>query len=122
MDMGVRRPRCPPGYQQQTNPDGNAGLVCVKVELRLPSARAMKRFKAVVIGGTGYGGAEMIRRLLIHPDVELTRVVAVDHVGEPLGAVHPPLTGRSDAAVRERARPPRRPGARTSRCSACRTR
>jgi N-acetyl-gamma-glutamyl-phosphate/LysW-gamma-L-alpha-aminoadipyl-6-phosphate reductase len=56
----------------------------------------MKRFKAVVIGGTGYGGAEMIRRLLIHPDVELTRVVAVDHVGEPLGAVHPPLTGRSD--------------------------
>ena len=56
----------------------------------------MKRFKAVVIGGTGYGGAEMIRRLLIHPDVALTRVVAVDHVGELVGAVHPPLTGRSD--------------------------
>ena len=56
----------------------------------------MKRFKAVVVGGTGYGGAEMIRRLLIHPDVELVRVVAVDHVGKPLGAVHPPLTGRSD--------------------------
>ena len=56
---------------------------------------AMKRFKAVVIGGTGYGGAELIRRLLIHPEVELVRVVAVDHVGEPLGAVHPPLTGRS---------------------------
>jgi N-acetyl-gamma-glutamyl-phosphate reductase len=55
----------------------------------------MKRFKAVVIGGTGYGGAEMIRRLLIHPDVELCRVVAIDHVGEPLGAVHPPLTGRT---------------------------
>ena len=56
----------------------------------------MKRFKAVVIGGTGYGGAEMIRRLLIHPDVELVRVVAVDHVGEPLGAAHPPLNGRSE--------------------------
>src|SRR6185295_13919743 len=55
----------------------------------------MKRFKAVVVGGTGYGGAELIRRLLIHPDVELSRVVAVDHVGEPLGAVHPPLTGRT---------------------------
>ena len=55
----------------------------------------MKRFKAVVIGGTGYGGAEMIRRLLIHPEVELVRVVAVDHVGEPLGAAHPPLTGRT---------------------------
>src|SRR4051794_40598095 len=55
----------------------------------------MKRFKAVVVGGTGYGGAELIRRLLIHSEVELVRVVAVDHVGEPLGAVHPPLTGRS---------------------------
>lgn len=55
----------------------------------------MKRFKAVVVGGTGYGGAEMIRRLLIHPEVELSRVVAIDHVGEPLGAVHPPLTGRT---------------------------
>jgi LysW-gamma-L-alpha-aminoadipyl-6-phosphate/LysW-L-glutamyl-5-phosphate reductase len=57
--------------------------------------KVMKRFKAVVIGGTGYGGAEMIRRLLIHPEVELTRVVSIDHVGEPLGAVHPPLAGRT---------------------------
>jgi N-acetyl-gamma-glutamyl-phosphate reductase len=55
----------------------------------------MKRFKAVVIGGSGYGGAELIRRLLIHPDVELVRVASVDHVGEPLGAAHPPLTGRT---------------------------
>jgi LysW-gamma-L-alpha-aminoadipyl-6-phosphate/LysW-L-glutamyl-5-phosphate reductase len=55
----------------------------------------MRRFKAVVIGGSGYGGAEMIRRLLIHPEVELVRVVSVDHVGEPLGAAHPPLTGRT---------------------------
>ena len=82
----------------------------------------MKRFKAVVVGGTGYGGAELIRRLLIHPEVELVRVVAVDHVGEPLGAVHPPLTGRTDAAVREH--PAGRGGPRraTSRCSACPTR
>jgi len=55
----------------------------------------MKRFSAVVIGGSGYGGAELCRRLLIHPDVELVRVVSVDHVGEPLGAAHPPLTGRT---------------------------
>jgi LysW-gamma-L-alpha-aminoadipyl-6-phosphate/LysW-L-glutamyl-5-phosphate reductase len=56
----------------------------------------MKRLRAVVIGGSGYGGAEMIRRLLIHPQVELERVVAVDHVGELLGAVHPPLLGRTN--------------------------
>ena len=73
------------------------GYLRAATEARPQSApRVMKRFKAVVIGGSGYGGAEMIRRLLIHPDVELVRVVAVDHVGEPLGAVHPPLTGRSD--------------------------
>ncbi|HZZ86264.1 MAG TPA: N-acetyl-gamma-glutamyl-phosphate reductase [Anaeromyxobacteraceae bacterium] len=52
-----------------------------------------KTFKAAVIGGTGYGGAELIRRLLIHPEVELLRVAAVDHVGEPLGAAHPSLEG-----------------------------
>ncbi len=57
--------------------------------------QAMKRFRAVVIGGSGYGGAEMIRRLLIHPEVELVRVASVDYVGEPLGAAHPPLTGRT---------------------------
>ena len=54
-----------------------------------------KRFRAAVIGGTGYGGAEMIRRLLLHPDVELCRVASVDLVGEPLGAAHPPLEGAS---------------------------
>jgi N-acetyl-gamma-glutamyl-phosphate reductase len=56
----------------------------------------MKRFKAVVIGGSGYGGAELIRRLLMHPEVALTRVVAVDFVGQPLGAAHLSLTGRTD--------------------------
>jgi N-acetyl-gamma-glutamyl-phosphate reductase len=55
----------------------------------------MKRFKASVLGGSGYGGAEMIRRLLIHPEVELVRVASVDFVGQPLGAAHPPLAGRT---------------------------
>jgi N-acetyl-gamma-glutamyl-phosphate/LysW-gamma-L-alpha-aminoadipyl-6-phosphate reductase len=59
-------------------------------------ATRMKRYKAVVIGGSGYGGAEMIRRLLLHPDVELVRVASVDFVGQPLGAVHLSLTGRTD--------------------------
>src|SRR5512146_444347 len=54
-----------------------------------------KRYRAAVIGGSGYGGAELIRRLLIHPDVELVRVASVDHVGEPLGDAHPSLEGVS---------------------------
>jgi LysW-gamma-L-alpha-aminoadipyl-6-phosphate/LysW-L-glutamyl-5-phosphate reductase len=55
-----------------------------------------KRFKAAIIGGSGYGGAEMARRLLMHPDVELVRVASIDHVGESLGAVHPNLDGATD--------------------------
>ncbi len=55
-----------------------------------------KRFKAAIIGGSGYGGAELIRRLLRHPDVELARVASVDHVGEPLASAHPNLEGQTE--------------------------
>ena len=46
------------------------------------------RFRAAVVGGTGYGGAELIRLLLGHPSVALSRVSSIDRVGEPLEAVH----------------------------------
>ncbi len=55
-----------------------------------------KRYKAAIIGGSGYGGAELIRRLLRHPEVELARVASVDFIGEPLAAVHPNLEGQTD--------------------------
>src|SRR5512133_2062384 len=55
-----------------------------------------KRYRAAVIGGSGYGGAEMIRRLLVHPDVELVRVASVDFVGEPLSAADPALEGLTE--------------------------
>ena len=57
---------------------------------------ASKRFKAAVLGGSGYGGAELVRRLLLHPEVELVRVASIDFVDEPLSAVHPNLEGRTD--------------------------
>jgi len=60
-----------------------------------------KRFRAAVMGGSGYGGAEMIRRLLLHPDVELARVASVDFIGEPLGAAHPSLEGRTDLVFQD---------------------
>jgi N-acetyl-gamma-glutamyl-phosphate reductase len=56
----------------------------------------MKRFKASIIGGAGYGSGEIIRRLLIHPDVELVRVSEIQNVGEPLSTAHPKLEGRTD--------------------------
>jgi N-acetyl-gamma-glutamyl-phosphate/LysW-gamma-L-alpha-aminoadipyl-6-phosphate reductase len=46
------------------------------------------RVRAAIIGGTGYGGAELIRLLITHPGVELVRVTSIDSVGEPLEAVH----------------------------------
>jgi LysW-gamma-L-alpha-aminoadipyl-6-phosphate/LysW-L-glutamyl-5-phosphate reductase len=54
-----------------------------------------KRFSAAVIGGSGYGGAELIRRLLHHPEVELIRVASVDFVGELLSSAHPHLEGQT---------------------------
>ncbi|MEZ4441699.1 MAG: N-acetyl-gamma-glutamyl-phosphate reductase [Polyangiaceae bacterium] len=53
-------------------------------------------YKAAVIGGSGYGSNEIIRRLLIHPEVELVRVASIDYVGEKLGAAHPNLEGLTD--------------------------
>ncbi len=55
-----------------------------------------KRLKAAVLGGSGYGAGEIIRRLLLHPEVELVRVASIDYVGEPLSAAHPNLEGQSD--------------------------
>lgn len=46
------------------------------------------RPRVTIIGGTGYGGAELIRLLRWHPAVELVRVTSIDQVGEPLEAVH----------------------------------
>ncbi|HZH02497.1 MAG TPA: N-acetyl-gamma-glutamyl-phosphate reductase, partial [Myxococcaceae bacterium] len=61
----------------------------------------MAKMKAVVIGGTGYGGAELLRRLLFHPEVEVARVTAVDNVGKRIGDVHFNLAGLSDLTFQE---------------------
>jgi N-acetyl-gamma-glutamyl-phosphate reductase len=55
----------------------------------------MKRFRAAVLGGSGFAGAELVRRLLLHPDVELVRVAAADHVGELLASALPHLEGQT---------------------------
>jgi LysW-gamma-L-alpha-aminoadipyl-6-phosphate/LysW-L-glutamyl-5-phosphate reductase len=55
-----------------------------------------KRYSVVVVGASGFAGAELIRRLVIHPHVELTRVGAIDHVGQPIAAALPHLEGMTD--------------------------
>ena len=63
----------------------------------------MARLKAVLIGGTGYGGAELLRRLLFHPDVEIARVTAADNIGKKVGEVHFNLAGLTDLTFQEMA-------------------
>jgi N-acetyl-gamma-glutamyl-phosphate reductase len=46
-----------------------------------------------VIGATGYVGGELIRLLANHPSVELVGATGRDRRGDPIGGVHPHLTG-----------------------------
>ncbi|MFY9611496.1 MAG: N-acetyl-gamma-glutamyl-phosphate reductase [Blastocatellia bacterium] len=52
--------------------------------------------KAGILGGSGYGGSELLRILLFHPGVELTLVTANEHAGKRIDAVHPNLTRLTD--------------------------
>lgn len=60
-----------------------------------------QKVKVALIGGTGYGGAEILRRLLFHPEVEVIRVTAADNIGKQIGEVHWNLQGLSDLRFEE---------------------
>lgn len=55
-----------------------------------------KMIKAGILGGSGYGGSEMLRILLFHPDVEIKLVTANEHAGKRVDAVHPNLAKLTD--------------------------
>src|SRR5512136_856215 len=46
-----------------------------------------------IIGGTGYVGSELLRLLLLHPQVEVTMVTSRQTVGEYIFNIHPNLRG-----------------------------
>ena len=48
-----------------------------------------------IIGGSGYGGGELLRLLLGHPMVEIKQVTSRTHLGEYVYQVHPNLRRRS---------------------------
>jgi len=46
---------------------------------------------ASIIGGSGYGGGELLRLLLAHPEIEVKQVSSRGHLGEYVYQVHPNL-------------------------------
>ncbi|HEX8853617.1 MAG TPA: N-acetyl-gamma-glutamyl-phosphate reductase [Pyrinomonadaceae bacterium] len=49
-----------------------------------------------IYGGSGYGGAELLRILLAHPHAEVALVTANEHAGKSVGEVHRNLYGLTD--------------------------
>lgn len=48
-----------------------------------------------IVGGSGYGGGELLRLLLGHPQVEVKQVTSRSHLGEYVYQVHPNLRKRT---------------------------
>jgi LysW-gamma-L-alpha-aminoadipyl-6-phosphate/LysW-L-glutamyl-5-phosphate reductase len=48
-----------------------------------------------IVGGSGYGGGELLRLLLDHPRVEIKQVTSRSHLGEFVYQVHPNLRKRT---------------------------
>jgi N-acetyl-gamma-glutamyl-phosphate reductase common form len=49
--------------------------------------------KIAIFGGSGYGGSELLRILLQHPDAEIQFVTANEQAGKAVGEVHKNLLG-----------------------------
>lgn len=54
------------------------------------------KIKTAVFGGSGYGGSELLRILLFHPEVEIALVTANEHAGKKVSDVHRNLLGLTD--------------------------
>lgn len=61
----------------------------------------MTRAKVVLLGASGFAGAELLRRLLRHPHAEVIRVGAKDHVGQNVASAHPNLEGATELVFQD---------------------
>ena len=55
-----------------------------------------KKARVGIFGGSGYGGAELLRILLFHPHAEVALVTANEHAGKRVAEVHRNLYGLTD--------------------------
>ncbi|MEJ7846762.1 MAG: N-acetyl-gamma-glutamyl-phosphate reductase [Pyrinomonadaceae bacterium] len=51
------------------------------------------KIKIAIFGGSGYGGSELLRILLFHPNAEIVLVTANEHAGKVVANVHKNLNG-----------------------------
>ena len=51
--------------------------------------------KVSIVGASGYGGGELLRLLLDHPDAEVHQVTSERNAGKPVTRVHPNLRRRT---------------------------
>ncbi len=61
----------------------------------------MSKTKVSIIGGAGYGAAELLRHLVARDDVELLRVSSKDFVGDRVDRVHRHLAGFCDLVLED---------------------
>ncbi|MGD9563931.1 MAG: N-acetyl-gamma-glutamyl-phosphate reductase [Pyrinomonadaceae bacterium] len=54
------------------------------------------KIRVAIFGGSGYGGSELLRILLFHPNAEIVLVTANEHAGKSVSAVHRNLFGLTD--------------------------
>lgn len=54
------------------------------------------KIRVGIFGGSGYGGSELLRILLPHPNTEIAFVTANEHAGKPVSDVHRSLQGLSN--------------------------
>src|SRR5215475_12302918 len=56
----------------------------------------MSKIRVAIFGGSGYGGSELLRILLFHPNAEIKLVTANEHAGKCVVDVHKNLLGLTD--------------------------
>src|SRR5258706_2164294 len=56
----------------------------------------MTKIRTAIFGGSGYGGSELLRILLFHPNAEIVFVTANEHAGKAVSDVHRNLLGLTD--------------------------
>jgi|SRR5688572_15906689 len=54
------------------------------------------KIRIAIFGGSGYGGSELLRILLIHPNADIRLVTANEHAGKRVGQVHKNLLGLTE--------------------------